>query len=70
MNYLVSKDLLTHKFREKYEIWIIPFVNPDGVVSGNYRSNLQGKDMNRNFFADDDKEGNQNRVFEVELLRN
>ncbi len=29
-------------------------INPDGVVTGNYWSNLQGKDMNRHFFADDD----------------
>lgn len=45
-------------------------INPDGVVIGNYRSNLQGKDLNRNFYADDDLEGKDNRAFEVELLRN
>ena len=44
-------------------------INPDGVVCGNYRSNMQGKDMNRNFYADDDREVKE-RVYEVELLRN
>lgn len=44
-------------------------MNPDGVVAGNYRSNLQGKDMNRFFFADDDPEGYRNRVVEVEIIR-
>jgi murein tripeptide amidase MpaA len=69
MNYLVSRDVLPNKFREMYEVWILPTVNPDGIVAGNYRSNLQGKDMNRHFFADDDREGKDNRAYEVELLR-
>ena len=43
-------------------------INPDGVVAGNYRCNLQGRDMNRNYFSDDNKEVKE-RVHEVELLR-
>jgi hypothetical protein len=61
--------MLPHKFRETYEIWIIPIINPDGVVTGNYRNTLQGKDMNRHYFSDFDKEAKDNRVYEVELLR-
>jgi cytosolic carboxypeptidase protein 2/3 len=68
MNQLLRRDLLSYKFRERFETWIIPMINPDGVVCGNYRSNLQGKDMNRNYYADDDKEARE-RVHEVELLR-
>ena len=56
--------------RDEFEFWILPVVNPDGVVIGNYRCNLQGKDMNRHFFADDDPEGLEARVHEVELIRN
>ena len=41
-------------------------VNPDGVVTGNYRANLQGKDMNRNFFEEDEEE---EECIEVELIR-
>lgn len=67
LNYLLSKDPLCHKLRERYKIWVIPMINPDGVVVGNYRSNLQGKDMNRNFY-DDDEHLDRDRVFEVELL--
>lgn len=44
-------------------------INPDGVVSGNYRSNLQGKDMNRHFFADSDTESHKHRMFEAEMLK-
>ena len=42
-------------------------VNPDGVVIGNYRSNLQGKDMNRHFFYDNEIV-NELRCTEVELI--
>jgi len=43
--------------REKFEFWIIPMLNPDGVVVGNYRTNLQGKDLNRHYYTEDDPEG-------------
>lgn len=69
MNHLLSKKILCHKMRDTYEIWVLPCVNPDGVVMGNYRSNLQGKDMNRHFFSDDDPEAHRNRACEVELIR-
>lgn len=68
LNQLLRRDVLVNKFRERFETWFIPMINPDGVVTGNYRSNLQGKDMNRNFYADDDKECKE-RCYEVELLR-
>jgi murein tripeptide amidase MpaA len=47
--------MLAHKLREVFEFWILPIVNPDGVIIGNYRCNLQGKDMNRHWFSDDDE---------------
>ena len=50
------------------EFWFLPIVNPDGVISGNYRCNTQGKDMNRHFFADDDPEAKL-RLTEVEHIR-
>lgn len=28
---------------------IVPMINPDGVVFGNYRTSLSGKDLNRQF---------------------
>ena len=69
MNFLLSRDVLSHKLRESLEFWILPIVNPDGVISGNYRCNTQGKDMNRCFFADDDPEA-KIRLTEVEHIRN
>jgi hypothetical protein len=40
MNFLVSENEKAARLREQYEWWILPIVNPDGVVIGNYRSNL------------------------------
>lgn len=60
--------MLSHKLREHFEFWILPQINPDGIVSGNYRCNTQGKDMNRCFYADDDPEAKL-RLHEVELIR-
>jgi len=28
---------------------IIPMINPDGVIFGNFRTSLSGKDLNRQF---------------------
>ena len=44
---LLSSTLEAKELREKYEFRIVPMVNIDGVVSGNYRSNLSGSDVNR-----------------------
>ena len=33
---------------------IVPMVNPDGVVIGNYRTSLSGKDLNREFVRPDE----------------
>lgn len=35
------------ELRNKFIFKIIPMVNPDGVISGNYRSSLGGSDLNR-----------------------
>lgn len=32
---------------ETYDIYVIPMVNPDGVIHGNSRTNLCGYDVNR-----------------------
>lgn len=33
--------------REKYIFKIVPMLNPDGVIHGNYRCSLSGHDLNR-----------------------
>jgi murein tripeptide amidase MpaA len=35
-------------------VWkVVPMLNPDGVVAGNYRTGLSGKDFNREFLNPD-----------------
>jgi murein tripeptide amidase MpaA len=32
-----------------FTFYIIPMLNPDGVIVGNYRTSYSGKDLNRQF---------------------
>ena len=47
IDFLMSNSRESQFLRKNYEIKIIPMVNPDGVVVGNYRTNLYGYDLNR-----------------------
>ncbi len=47
MKYLCSPD--GHYLRNKLEFKIIPMVNVDGVVIGNFRTGIGGRDLNRMF---------------------
>lgn len=59
------------QLREQFDFWILPIANPDGVVLGNYRCNMQGKDMNRCFhFTGDEEFGTcYSSVKEVECIQ-
>lgn len=40
---------LANKFRAQYDVIIIPNMNPDGVTHGNWRHNMNGLDLNRDW---------------------
>lgn len=40
-------DPTAQYLREHFVFKLIPCLNPDGVVKGNYRSSLAGVDLNR-----------------------
>jgi len=42
LEYLVSDDEKAAFLRETYVFKIIPMLNPDGVIVGNYRCSLSG----------------------------
>ena len=49
LDFLCGNDSTAKELRKKYLFVILPMLNPDGVVAGNYRTSLFGKDLNRTF---------------------
>ena len=47
LDYLTSDSLQAVALREKFVFKIVPMLNPDGVIVGNYRCSLAGGDLNR-----------------------
>ena len=45
---LADTELAT-RFRERFQLGIVPLMNPDGVSAGHWRHNAGGKDMNRDW---------------------
>jgi len=46
---LLSDSELGQDYRNKYNILVIPNINPDGVYAGNWRHNANGVDLNRDW---------------------
>ncbi|CAK0799793.1 unnamed protein product [Prorocentrum cordatum] len=47
LDYLTGASLDARILRDNFVFKIIPMLNPDGVVVGNYRCSLAGQDLNR-----------------------
>jgi murein tripeptide amidase MpaA len=47
IDFLVSQAPEARALREKFVFKIVPMLNPDGVINGNYRCSLAGADLNR-----------------------
>lgn len=47
IDFLISSDPEANELRNKYVFKIVPMLNPDGVINGNYRCSLAGCDLNR-----------------------
>ena len=46
---LCTENVLAEKFRNEYNIFVIPLVNPDGVDNGHWRHGSGGIDLNRDW---------------------
>ncbi len=46
---ILSSSDLGQGFRKKYNVLVIPNINPDGVHAGNWRHNANGIDLNRDW---------------------
>ena len=49
IDFLLSDTKESRVLLEKYIFRLIPMINPDGVIYGNFRCNLAGVDINRNW---------------------
>eukprot|EP00347_Sterkiella_histriomuscorum_P016106 403354471 len=56
---LLQNTSMARQLRSKFIFKIIPMINPDGVVFGNFRTCFLGKDMNRMFFANQNEAGDK-----------
>ena len=44
-----EEEDLVKNLKEHFEIYIIPMLNTDGVINGNYRCSLAACDLNRKY---------------------
>jgi murein tripeptide amidase MpaA len=51
IEYLISSDPGAKLLRDRFVFKIVPVLNPDGVVVGNYRCSLSGADLNRQWIS-------------------
>lgn len=49
IEFLLSNSSLARNLRENFVFKIVPMLNIDGVIVGNYRCNLSGADLNRQY---------------------
>jgi cytosolic carboxypeptidase protein 2/3 len=49
MEYLLSNSQIAKGLRKRLIFHIVPMINPDGVVLGNHRCSILGRDINRRF---------------------
>ena len=49
LDYLLGNSQIAKGLRKRIIFQIIPMINPDGVVLGNHRWSLLGRDINRSF---------------------
>ena len=46
---IATESELAKKFRQKYNTYVVPYANPDGVDNGHWRHSTAGIDMNRDW---------------------
>ena len=49
LNFLTSTSREAAELRNRINFFVVPMANPDGVICGNSRTSMAGKDLNRQF---------------------
>merc|ERR1712079_745074 len=49
IKFLISESPIAKILRSKFIFKVVPMINIDGVIVGNYRTSLAAKDLNRNY---------------------
>ena len=49
LEFLTGNSKEAQVLRNNFVFKIIPMINPDGVINGNYRCSLAGSDLNRRY---------------------
>ncbi|KAM4039081.1 cytosolic carboxypeptidase 3 isoform 1-T1 [Anomaloglossus baeobatrachus] len=49
LDYILSSRSDAQRLRDTFVFKVVPMLNPDGVIVGNYRCSLAGRDLNRNY---------------------
>lgn len=53
LEFIVSNDKEAKALRDLFVFKVVPMLNPDGVIVGNYRCSLTGLDLNRQWATPD-----------------
>lgn len=51
LSFLVSDEEVAKTLRDRYVFKVVPMLNPDGVIVGNYRCSLSCNDLNRQYVS-------------------
>ncbi|XP_033018639.1 cytosolic carboxypeptidase 3 isoform X3 [Lacerta agilis] len=52
LDYILGDSHNAQLLRDTFVFKVVPMLNPDGVIVGNYRCSLAGRDLNRNYKSD------------------
>ncbi|XP_037739919.1 cytosolic carboxypeptidase 3 isoform X8 [Chelonia mydas] len=52
LDYILGNSGDARLLRDTFVFKVVPMLNPDGVIVGNYRCSLAGQDLNRNYTSD------------------
>lgn len=63
LNFMLGDDPLAKRFRERFQIVAVPWINPDGNNQGHWRHNVAGVDLNRDWTTFNQKETTATRDY-------